>query len=430
MARLQAGYARTDITPPLTIPYLGFVPRQAYFEGVHDPLYARALALETEDCAACIIVADAIGFDDRILGEGRHFTSEVRSRVAVRTGVPAEQVMIACTHAHSTPETIHFRRLLDHPGAGCWLDTLLDQLASAAEMAWRARRPRELRAGSVEVSGLSYPRRAALRARALGIPEGQAVAEYPLDRHARVLLLTDAERDSHIVLAHYACHPVTVQVQPLVSADFPGVALQVVTDAVPGCEGGLFLQGCDGDVNPPRVTTRFEDVTRYGLMLGGSVLQAVGALLDRDLPPAEPSLRVTRELLSLPSRALPSGDELGEPPSDPGARRLWEEQRVRLSWGQRAVPVELQGLRLGEVAIVGVAGEPFMALNLALQEGSPAALTLVTGYANGYAGYLAPPAAWAEGGYEVGLGPWSQVGPEGWEPLVAGARRVLCRLWS
>ncbi len=38
---LTAGASRIDITPPLTIPYLGFVPRHAFFEGVHDPLYAR-----------------------------------------------------------------------------------------------------------------------------------------------------------------------------------------------------------------------------------------------------------------------------------------------------------------------------------------------------------------------------------------------------
>jgi hypothetical protein len=34
------------------------------------------------------------------------------------------------------------------------------------------------------------------------------------------------------------------------------------------------------------------------------------------------------------------------------------------------------------------------------------------GYANGYLGYLAPPEAWAKGGYEVLCGPWSKVGPE------------------
>lgn len=429
MPKLHAGFAQVDITPPLTIPYLGFVPRQAYFEGVHDPLYARALTLETDNCAAVIIAADAIGFDDRILGEGRHFTDEVRGRVTARTGVPAEHVMLACTHAHSTPETIHFRRLLAHPGAGCWLDTLLDQLASAAEMAWRGRRPRELRAGGAEVAGLSHPRRAPLRAAKRGIPETQAAAEYPLDRRARILLLTDPERASHIVLGHYACHPVTVQVQPLVSADFPAVAMGLVTEAVPGCEGALFLQGCDGDVNPPRVTTRFEDVTRYGLILGGAIVEAVGALLDRDLPPAAPVLRVAREVLHLPSRDLPADDDPGEAPSDPGERRMWEERRVRVSWGAEPVPVEVQAMRVGDVAIVGVGGEPFMALNLALQERSPATMTLVTGYANGYAGYLAPPEAWEEGGYEVGLGPWSQVGPEGWEPLVAAGERLLDSLW-
>jgi hypothetical protein len=43
---LLAGSARVDITPPLTIPYLGYEPRHALFEGMHDPLYARAVALD------------------------------------------------------------------------------------------------------------------------------------------------------------------------------------------------------------------------------------------------------------------------------------------------------------------------------------------------------------------------------------------------
>ena len=43
---LQAGASRVDITPPLTIPYLGYEPRHAFFRGVHDPLYARALAVD------------------------------------------------------------------------------------------------------------------------------------------------------------------------------------------------------------------------------------------------------------------------------------------------------------------------------------------------------------------------------------------------
>jgi len=43
--------------------------------------------------------------------------------------------MLATTHAHSTPETTGITCLLDAPGAGEWLEVLIEQLTSAVEMA-------------------------------------------------------------------------------------------------------------------------------------------------------------------------------------------------------------------------------------------------------------------------------------------------------
>ena len=103
---LQAGTAKVEITPPLTIPYLGFVPRQAIFEGVHDPLNARALVVEDGRRQIALVVADAIGFSDRMLGPERSFHAEFRQRVRERTGIAPEAVMLAASHAHSTPETL------------------------------------------------------------------------------------------------------------------------------------------------------------------------------------------------------------------------------------------------------------------------------------------------------------------------------------
>lgn len=442
----QAGFAETEITPPLTVPYLGFMPRQSFFTGVHDPLYARALALEADDQAAIIIAADAIGFDNRILGPGRDLTGEVRALVEDGTGVPAANIMVACTHAHSTPETLNFRRLLDHPGVAEWLEMLVGELAAIAVSALQNRQERELRYGSVELPGLSNPRRAPVRARYLGLPEADVRREYPLDRRLRVLLLTEPETGNSLVVGHFACHPVTVQVQELVSADYPGAAVRLVRQALTECDGAVFLQGCDGDINPPRGTTGFADVERYGQILAGGMIQAAGLIGGECAPAPAPVLACKSRVVELPSRPLPTAEEVAARVADcesrlaeatedaernrlTGERRMLEEQQVRLSWGAEPVPVEVQVIRLGEVAVVGLAGEPFMAINLALQEVSPAALTLVTGYANGYCGYLAPPEAWEEGGYEVMLGPWSHAGPEAVPLLVAAATEMLKELW-
>ena len=103
---LQCGFAKIDITPPLAMPYLSFHPRQTPFEGVHDRLFARALVVEAPAHAArpkatvAIVSADALGFSRSVLGPGRDFIAEVRAKISDRTGIPAQKVLIAASHAH------------------------------------------------------------------------------------------------------------------------------------------------------------------------------------------------------------------------------------------------------------------------------------------------------------------------------------------
>jgi neutral ceramidase len=83
----RVGVSCVDITPPLHIPELGFIPRQHRFQGVHDQLFAKALAAETDDGAVIIVTADAIGFHRNLLGDDKDFIAEFRKRVSQVTGV-------------------------------------------------------------------------------------------------------------------------------------------------------------------------------------------------------------------------------------------------------------------------------------------------------------------------------------------------------
>jgi len=207
----QAGTAKVDVTPPLTIPYLGFEPRHAFFEGVHDPLYARALAVDDGKTVAVLITADSIGFSNQILGPGRDFTAEVRQCVLAQTGIPAEHVMLASSHAHSTPETLNIRPLLDTPGAEAWLEVLMDQLASAAVMAVRNRKPSTLKVATGAVQGLGQSRRI------LGTdgklypwrnrPPDDNIADWgSTDPQVGVLSFDAIDGDSRILITNFACH--------------------------------------------------------------------------------------------------------------------------------------------------------------------------------------------------------------------------------
>ncbi|MBI4551176.1 MAG: neutral/alkaline non-lysosomal ceramidase N-terminal domain-containing protein [Candidatus Latescibacteria bacterium] len=448
----QAGTARVDITPPLTIPYLGYEPRHALFHGVHDPLYARAVAVDDGTTQAVVIAADSIGFSNAILGPDRNFTREVRQRVHQRTGVPAEHVMLASSHAHSTPETIHLRRLLDTPAAGPWLEVLIDQLASAASMAVERRRPHTLKIGTGEVHGLSWSRRIVGKNgrlyQWLNRPPDDEIADWgTIDHRVGVLLLEAHDGGTCTVLSNFACHPVTVQVQPLVSADFPGAAMALVERALPGCENSLFLQAACGDQNPVRGDTRdFNDVQRYGLMLGGEVIKLAGAMRAPDYPASQPVVAVKSDVLSLAVRDLPAREPAQRAHEDAGRkrdaaatdedrarfareRRMVEEALILIDRGTDPIPAEVQVMRLGDAALVALPGEPFCGLGLDIKARSAAPSTFVVGYANDWLGYLTTPVAWEQGGYEVSPGPWTRVGPAGGPQLVDKAVELIGALW-
>src|SRR5438045_9781770 len=79
---LTAGAARVEITPPLSIPYLGYAPRHAFFTGVHDPLLARAVVVDDGERRVAVGSADGRGFARGRLAPARGLRTEVRERGA------------------------------------------------------------------------------------------------------------------------------------------------------------------------------------------------------------------------------------------------------------------------------------------------------------------------------------------------------------
>jgi neutral ceramidase len=89
----------------------------------------------------------------------------------------------------------------------------------------------------------------------------------------------------------------------------------------------------------------------------------------------------------------------------------------------RTIPLEVQVIRLSpEVAVVGLPGEIFVDLGLAIKKASPFATTLVIELCQDAPGYVPTEKAFAEGSYETVN---SRVAPGGGEKLVATAIRLL-----
>src|SRR4051794_15181433 len=94
---LKAGAAAVKITPSLdrTV-YIAGYDNNRVAESIHDDLWARALVLDDGKTRMAFVSCDLIGLSNFRI---RQFRSAVRS-------VPSENVLIACTHVHSGPDTL------------------------------------------------------------------------------------------------------------------------------------------------------------------------------------------------------------------------------------------------------------------------------------------------------------------------------------
>src|SRR6185295_6062148 len=69
---LTAGVARVEITPPIGFPMGGYAARSGPSTGVHDPLYATALVLKTDELTVAIISCDLLSFpSERVVSLAR-----------------------------------------------------------------------------------------------------------------------------------------------------------------------------------------------------------------------------------------------------------------------------------------------------------------------------------------------------------------------
>ena len=119
------------------------------------------------------------------------------------------------------------------------------------------------------------------------------------------------------------------------------------------------------------------------------------------------------------------------PPMDPECEVL-ERRRTRLdeirrllAFDSEPMAAEVQALRIGPVAILGIPGELFCALGNAIRERHGRRELLLATLANGCIGYLPTRSDWETGGYETSLGAWCRAAPGESERLVAEASALL-----
>jgi hypothetical protein len=362
------------ITPPLGTDLTGFgfyLDRKA--ESVLDDLKVRALHLDDRMTRLLIISCDLIGLTVAQ-------ADRVRVQVGAALGLPACNVLLACTHTHSGPATVAM------PGLGRmdrdYLQHLPQAIIKAAELAAASGEESEFGFGLEAVEPVGFNRRR------------RSFAE--IDPWLKVAVLRQKNR--RLFLLNYACHAVTLGPTKEVSADWPGA---LVREIERGGDRGLFLQGFCGDIDPVVYLNRRIGATAADLDLYGQVL-AARARKAQDLTAfvsgarLEACERRVRLPLLVPSRgnlkkeaeaALESNREF---PRVQKIIRDWRERAEKRHAAFRKSPwmenIPVQAMAVGGLKILGLPGEVFCGYGLRLHRSWPVLMT--AGYANGDIGYL------------------------------------------
>lgn len=441
---LKAGVAKADITPPVGVPQEGFSARTDVSQGVHDPLFAKALVLDDGATRMALVACDLIGLS-------RDAVARVRGLVEQRTGIAADHVVVACSHTHSGPALEDPGYLAERLVAGivpAWTETLPHLIAGAVQMADAARSPARVGVGQ-GTSDIGVNRR---QRNEQGVTIGQN-PEGPIDRALTVLRVDHADGRPLAWLMNCACHAVVLGPENLlISADYPGYATAILERARGDRLTALFANGTAGNVNP-RLRGTFEIARALGTALAGEAMKVA----ERTELTADPLLGVIRKEVLLPLKPQPPLETLlrslrakqelvrpaerdGDLPEDMSgprgelvhlshqvhAARALESRERPQDLAALRMRTEIQGFAVGDAAFVALPGEVFVEIGLAVKARSPFETTAVIGYANDYlVGYVPTAAAYDEGGYEPG---WAIVSREAAEVLRDAAGELLAQL--
>jgi len=438
---MEVGAARSDITPPLGSPIAGYM-KARYAESVHDNLYAKAIVFNDGKTEAAIVACDLIAL-------GSEHVREARSLIEREAGIPAGNVMICCTHTHTGPATVSVF-LVDRDED--YLATLPAKIASAVAEAKARSSPCDLRIARTEVRGIAFNRRYRMKDGTIRTNPGRGNPDIlgpagPVDPDLGVLV---AEGDGVIraLLVNYANHLDTVGVMleslealggNLISADYPAFMESFIRSELGDEVEVIFANGACGDINhidvnvPTPLKAGFEEAEKIGRALADGVIKAIKA--KRPLGGA--GISVLRKEIVVPLRTV-SQDMLKWAESvleaegeDPGRDGIYaRELKILSEENLSEVGAEIQVIRIGDFALVGVPGELFVELGLAIKGRSPLKHTFVAELANGYIGYIPTEEAFSQQGYEERLARSSRVAPGAGEMIVDQALELLDRASS
>jgi hypothetical protein len=395
---LRAGAARVDITPApdAALPMSGYGSRKDGFQGIHDNIFVRAIVIDDGNTQCAIVAWELLHVPNSVW-------ATVTQRIANELGIRPENVLVAAVHNHGAPSLAG--------GLG---------EASAATKAYTAK---------VEDAAIDAVRRAKakLQPARVGAGSGQAFVNVnrveqtvegewvlghnengPSDKTVAVLRFEDLSGKPIAFLINYAVHAVVMGPRNYqITGDLAGATSRFVEQHylgkdTPRSDGGprlalrpmekgegdgavaLWTSGAAGDQNPVAMESGndFSLVNSLARILGEAAVRVAEGI--RTAPEAR--IRSAQKTVTCPGRRL-----------DPNSGATKEYKFADAD----PVQLRLTLVSINDVALAGVSGEVFTAIQQHLKQVSPVAQTIMVTHANGARGYIPSDAGFERNSYET-----------------------------
>lgn len=423
----RAAFSEKDITPAIGMEQPGGYGK-VFHQSLHDPCKVRASVFSDSQQTVAVVAVDALLVPEAVV-EG------ARKKIQAQTGIKGDAVLICATHSHSSGPTGMIQ-----PGEFDWADDLVKELAyqksSCANADYLRTVESQIVAAVTEAYGklgevklgvgrgfedkVAFNRRFFMKNGLTYTHPGQLNPEIvrpagPIDPEVGVIGAWDSSGKCIGCIVNYTCHTTTNPGG--ISANWVYYLEQTIRGAFgPDCVV-VFIQGAAGDVTQVDnqnvfVNRRGEEWARFvGARVGA---EAVKVLLDMHRGTLTPiNFRVHREAMK---RRLPSPQKVKEAlalvkkkPEEVGAT-VWTFAKETVMLDAKAkkqptVPVEIQVIQIGPVAIITNPAEYFCQFGLDIKMNSPFEYTFISMLANGCVGYVPTSQAMAKGGggYETRL---------------------------
>ena len=458
-ADFRAGFARTDITPPLGC-YISGYYKSRHAKSVLDPLQVNCVAFSDGSKTALVMQIDTCSISDYV-------ADKMRDAIVKATGVERDAIMLHASHTHdggplrSTAESV--AKKTDEPLTTIYLEMSTTRVVDAATEAIRDMRPASLSFARTVARRISFGRRYKMKNGKVytnpGVKNPDIVGPdgNPPDESVQVLRI-DREEGLPICLINFQTHPDVVGGETI-TADWPGLTRTVFEAATMGHALCMVINGTQGDVNHVNVlplpgeenglVNDFDNVPRgydHAWHMANVLAGAALSVWMKCEPLPAGAIRTGTATVRVGSQRAKTQEELDL------AKKYWKlhqegkddqipfkhmELTTEVARARRIVNLEngpdyfdlpLIAIAIGDsVAFGGFPGEPFNDIGKAVKAKSPFKLTILSCITNGSRGYFPFSDSYVGGGYESASSPFA---PEVADKLIEGQLGLLNSIHS